>query len=156
MDEDKRARAQAERAADPPVSLFSIILPVAPFGIPGAHPPGGAEHWDLSACCISTAHHRGEGCRLCLGKVGLPRPASLLDTSLQVASLGVSVCTCARELSKMMHVLADSPQATLRRGLQGVLQAECGSGAPRTVQEYIPGFVLAYLNTEALVLLYSS
>ena len=39
MDDDKRARAQAERAADPPVSLFDIILPVAPFGIPGARLP---------------------------------------------------------------------------------------------------------------------
>ena len=35
VDEDKRARAKAERAADPPVTLFDIILPVAPFGIPG-------------------------------------------------------------------------------------------------------------------------
>jgi hypothetical protein len=35
VDEEKRARAKAERAADPPVTLFDIILPVAPFGIPG-------------------------------------------------------------------------------------------------------------------------
>lgn len=36
MDADKRARAEAARKADPPISLFDIILPVAPFGIPGA------------------------------------------------------------------------------------------------------------------------
>lgn len=36
VDEEKRERAKAERAADPPVTLFDIILPVAPFGIPGA------------------------------------------------------------------------------------------------------------------------
>lgn len=39
VDEEKRARAKAERAADPPVTLFDIILPVAPFGIPGAVAP---------------------------------------------------------------------------------------------------------------------
>ena len=36
IDEDKRARAAAQRKADPPVSLFDIVIPLAPFGIPGA------------------------------------------------------------------------------------------------------------------------
>ncbi|KAK9845444.1 hypothetical protein WJX81_006574 [Elliptochloris bilobata] len=34
VDEDKTARFKAEQAADPPISLFDIILPIAPFGIP--------------------------------------------------------------------------------------------------------------------------
>jgi len=36
IDEDKRARAATQRKADPPVSLFDIVIPLAPFGIPGA------------------------------------------------------------------------------------------------------------------------
>ena len=61
VDEDKRARAKAERAADPPVSLFDIILPLAPFGIPGAlctsRVPMRRAGWcmgpshDLTCCC---------------------------------------------------------------------------------------------------------
>ena len=35
IDEDKRARAAAQRKADPPISLFDIVIPLAPFGIPG-------------------------------------------------------------------------------------------------------------------------
>lgn len=40
VDEDKRARAKAEREADPPVTLFDrlpIIIPISPIGLPGAH-----------------------------------------------------------------------------------------------------------------------
>ena len=33
--DDKRERAKAQRKADPPVSLFDIVIPLAPFGIPG-------------------------------------------------------------------------------------------------------------------------
>ena len=62
VDEDKRARAQAERAADPPVSLFDIILPVAPFGIPGAHPPT-LECGKLCPGWIAVARRR-ENCKL--------------------------------------------------------------------------------------------
>lgn len=36
VDEDKRARAKAQRKEDPPVSLFDIVIPLAPFGIPGS------------------------------------------------------------------------------------------------------------------------
>jgi hypothetical protein len=36
VDEEKRARAKAARAADPEVNAFNIIIPLAPFGIPGA------------------------------------------------------------------------------------------------------------------------
>ena len=36
IDEDKRARAAAQRKADPPLSQFDIVIPLAPFGIPGA------------------------------------------------------------------------------------------------------------------------
>ena len=36
VDADKRARAEAMRKADPPVTLFDIVIPIAPFGIPGA------------------------------------------------------------------------------------------------------------------------
>ncbi len=35
IDEDKRARALAERPPDPIVNAFNIIIPLAPFGIPG-------------------------------------------------------------------------------------------------------------------------
>ena len=35
VDDDKRERAKAQRKADPPVSLFDIVIPLAPFGIPG-------------------------------------------------------------------------------------------------------------------------
>ncbi|CAK0782841.1 hypothetical protein CVIRNUC_006036 [Coccomyxa viridis] len=34
VDDDKRERAKAQRKADPPVSLFDIVIPLAPFGIP--------------------------------------------------------------------------------------------------------------------------
>ncbi|CAL8470648.1 g10190 [Coccomyxa elongata] len=34
VDEDKRARALAERPPDPIVNAFNIIIPLAPFGIP--------------------------------------------------------------------------------------------------------------------------
>ncbi|CAL5220276.1 g2259 [Coccomyxa viridis] len=34
VDADKRARAEAMRKADPPVTLFDIVIPIAPFGIP--------------------------------------------------------------------------------------------------------------------------
>ena len=65
VDEDKRARAQAERAADPPVSLFDIILPVAPFGIPGA------QHRYVLVGALQ--HHPGEVCRLSLRPTLLPQ-----------------------------------------------------------------------------------
>lgn len=35
VDEDKRARALAERPPDPVINAFNIIIPLAPFGIPG-------------------------------------------------------------------------------------------------------------------------
>lgn len=35
VDADKRARAEAMRKEDPPVTLFDIVIPLAPFGIPG-------------------------------------------------------------------------------------------------------------------------
>jgi len=43
VDDDKRARAQAERKADPPVSLFDIILVTARSPRVAARPPCHAE-----------------------------------------------------------------------------------------------------------------
>lgn len=49
VDADKRARAEAMRKADPPVTLFDIVIPIAPFGIPGllleAYPPLSPALW---------------------------------------------------------------------------------------------------------------
>ena len=42
VDDEKRERAKAQRKADPPVSLFDIVIPLAPFGIPGV--PVAAEY----------------------------------------------------------------------------------------------------------------
>ncbi|EIE22655.1 hypothetical protein COCSUDRAFT_63797 [Coccomyxa subellipsoidea C-169] len=46
IDEDKRARALAERPPDPIVNAFNIIIPLAPFGIP-EYDQG--ERFDLKA-----------------------------------------------------------------------------------------------------------
>ena len=35
VDEEKRARAKANRPPDPEAKIFNVIIPLAPFGIPG-------------------------------------------------------------------------------------------------------------------------
>ena len=62
MDADKRARAEAARKADPPISLFDIILPVAPFGIPGA---SQLRHVDASLVCFICSLPRPDPMPIC-------------------------------------------------------------------------------------------
>ena len=52
VDDDKRARAAAERKADPPLSLFDIVIPLAPFGIPGLPPSSPLALLLFSLCLL--------------------------------------------------------------------------------------------------------
>lgn len=64
VDEDKRERAKAARKADPPLSLFDIVIPLAPFGIPGELRFCSRHHTSASSISFSFGICRSPWCTI--------------------------------------------------------------------------------------------